>query len=448
MANVSFRFNKGIKFYDMDGNLKLDKDGKPKYDPNKPYSIYIRYRVGAKLDFNASIGFKVLEDDWDSGKGTVKNRSAILNRDKIIKKMKKLRLHFDEFDDENEKNGYTPTYKEVKAHFDSYSNEKKVEDDPLTLFAFIDQFIENYTHNPHPITKRLVSKNTLKDYTLTKNTLQLFNDEKYPIDFDSISLDWYYDFVEWCNSKGFKMNYTGKHIKTLKTFLNTALEEGYTTNVAHKSRRFTVYKEETDSIYLNETELLKLWSVDLTDQPRREIARDLFLIGAHTGLRVSDYNRLSKENVKIENGVKMLRIKTKKTGRVVAIPLHPIVEEILKKNNGNPPKRIPDQHINELIKEVAEIAEINDVVEISYNRGGREVTECKPKYALCVTHTARRSFCTNAYLGNVPTLDIMSISGHTTEKNFKKYIKVTAEQTAIKMSEHPYFKNANALKVV
>ena len=42
----------------------------------------------------------------------------------------------------------------------------------------------------------------------------------------------------------------------------------------------------------------------------------------------------------------------------------------------------------------------------------------------------------------------MSISGHKTESAFMKYIKLTPEDKAIKMSEHPFFKNATALKKV
>lgn len=229
--------------------------------------------------------------------------------------------------------------------------------------------------------------------------------------------------------------------------MNSALEAGVTDNTTHKSKRFSVYREETDSVYLNETELLKLWSYDLSKEPRKEIARDLFLIGAYTGLRVSDYNRLTEDNFKAENGVEMIRIKTQKMRKPVVIPIHPIVKAILEKNDGNPPQKIPDQHINELIKEVAESVKIDERTELTYNKAGREVTEFKPKHQLITNHTARRSFCTNAYLAGVPTMDIMAISGHTTEKNFRKYIKVTAEQTAIKLSEHPHFKNASALKI-
>jgi site-specific recombinase XerD len=61
------------------------------------------------------------------------------------------------------------------------------------------------------------------------------------------------------------------------------------------------------------------------------------------------------------------------------------------------------------------------------------------KYELISTHTARRSFATNAYKAGVPTLSIMKITGHTKESTFLKYIKVSAEENADMLKNHPFF---------
>ena len=174
----------------------------------------------------------------------------------------------------------------------------------------------------------------------------------------------------------------------------------------------------------------------------------MFLIGAFTGLRVSDYNQLTEHNISTVEGVKIVKVKAKKTGRVAAIPIHPIVDAILTMNGGKPPHRMPDQAINDNIKDVCEDAGIDGLEYIERTKGGVKLIEKKYRFELVKTHTARRSFCTNAYLSGMSTLDIMSISGHKTETAFMKYIKVTPEQVAIKMSEHAFFKGATALKVV
>ena len=45
------------------------------------------------------------------------------------------------------------------------------------------------------------------------------------------------------------------------------------------------------------------------------------------------------------------------------------------------------------------------------------------------------------YLAGIPTIAIMKVTGHKTEREFMKYIKNTEEQTALELMNHPYFKN-------
>ena len=82
MANISFRINKGKKILDA----------------NKEQSIYIRYKLGRSIDFNASIKMTVLPDNWDKEKQVVKNRTSVLNRHEINNLIKNLRKHFEDFD--------------------------------------------------------------------------------------------------------------------------------------------------------------------------------------------------------------------------------------------------------------------------------------------------------------------------------------------------------------
>lgn len=93
------------------------------------------------------------------------------------------------------------------------------------------------------------------------------------------------------------------------------------------------------------------------------------------------------------------------------------------------------------------MAGITEAVNINQTRGGLVVQKTVPKKDLIKTHTARRSGCTNMYLAGIPTLDIMKISGHRTEREFLGYIKVSKEETAATLSLHPYF-TGNQLKIV
>jgi integrase len=181
-----------------------------------------------------------------------------------------------------------------------------------------------------------------------------------------------------------------------------------------------------------------MYSLDLSSNKRLDKARDLFIIGCYTGLRFSDLNQISPDNF-INNGTQ-LKVKTEKTGEFVVIPLHRTVKEIVQKYENSIPDVLSNQKMNEYIKEVAKLAELNERISISITKGGEKQSDVFEKWQLVTTHTARRSFATNMYLLDIPTISIMKITGHRTEKAFLLYIKITQEENANKLLNHPFFK--------
>ena len=69
-----------------------------------------------------------------------------------------------------------------------------------------------------------------------------------------------------------------------------------------------------------------------------------------------------------------------------------------------------------------------------------------PKYKLISSHTMRRSFASNLY-GKVPTIVIMAITGHTTEKSFLTYIKKPQRDFAERLKDY-YLKQEKREKQV
>ena len=115
--------------------------------------------------------------------------------------------------------------------------------------------------------------------------------------------------------------------------------------------------------------------------------------------------------------------------------MHPFVLELLHKYNGEFPSLRDKHRANIHIRECARHAKINEEVRIVENRGGIVSTLSFKKYQLIGMHTGRRSFATNMYKRKFPTIAIMRLTGHTTESNFLKYIKVTPEENAAMMAE-------------
>lgn len=294
-----------------------------------------------------------------------------------------------------------------------------------SLFSFVEQFISRREKLPD------YSKGTITVYKTVKKHLLEFNKIWHrKLNFDTIDLEFAYDFQDYLfNEKSFKPNYVNKIIQQLRNFLNAALEEGHHNNTKYKSKRFQVSKVAVQNIYLTLEELKELFYLSIPDRtPGIAKARDLFLVGCFTGLRYSDFSTIQVDDIKKIEGVEVIQVTTQKTGAKVTIPLHPFVKAIFERHEG-PPKGITNQKLNEHLKDLIKLTSFKDDIGIK-----------GPKWKEVTTHTARRSFATNAFLSGVPTLSIMKITGHRTEKEFLKYIAISGEVNAKVIADHQFFK--------
>lgn len=258
-------------------------------------------------------------------------------------------------------------------------------------------------------------------------------------DFDDIDLKFYDDFVAYFTQKDYSVNTIGRHVKELKIIMRAAREEGLHDNGLIESRKFRVLTAEVENIYLTEAEIRAIAELDLSSDANRDTARDIFLVGCYTAQRFSDYSTISEGNIRtLENGQRAIDLTQCKTGNHVVIPIRAELQAILDKYHNRLPRSY-EQKVNKFIKEIAREAGITDKVKVSYVENGKRKTHLVEKCELVKTHTARRSGATNMYLAGIPTIAIMKITGHKTEKEFMKYIKVTEEQTAMELMNHPYF---------
>ena len=314
------------------------------------------------------------------------------------------------------------------------------------------EYIDRYNLEAKNGIRTTVYKNPFKLYTL-KNfktfaaQFKLFElDKGRSYDFNDIDLVFYNDFMLFFNKKGYSKNTSGRHIKSLKMIMNAARIEGLHNNSIINEKAFRATSVETDSIYLSEKELKLIYNLDLSKDPLLDVARDVFLVGCWTAQRFSDYSRISKENIMVLNGgVKVIDLIQVKTGQRVKVPIRPELEKILKKYDYTLPKTY-EQKLNKRIKTVGERAELNEKVRITTYPGGNKEETDYFKYDLIKTHTARRSGCTNMHLAGIPSISIMKISGHTTESQFLRYIKVEKDETANILALHPYFTQVPIIK--
>lgn len=343
-----------------------------------------------------------------------------------------------------------PTPDGVKAIIDK-KNPNVILEKPKanTLNDYIKLFIDEIESGVRLSSKKeRYSKSTVKNFKGFKAQFDEFQKSKRKrFDFHQVNMDFYDDFVDFFVQKKYSPNTIGRHIKNLKIIMHYARDEELHNNTEIDRRKFKVLRAEVENVYLTEDELKKFYEIDLSEIPHWDLARDVFLIGCYTAQRFSDYSKIKKEQIKtLDNEKKVLVLVQQKTGEKVIIPLKTEAKVILKKYNYTLPKTY-EQKVNNYIKKVAEKAQINEPVQVETIKGGMRVKKIVPKFNLIKTHTARRSGCTNMYLAGIPVVDVMKISGHKSEREFLKYIKVSKEQTAHSLLNHPYFAKSNLRKV-
>jgi integrase len=322
-----------------------------------------------------------------------------------------------------------PQPETLKRYLVGFMNQNQVPENTVTLFSLIERFVSGEIK----YRGRDKKADTLKPYTTTYNHLKAFAiKERYPVDFETITLDFYYKFVSYLKKKGLAPNTIGRNIKDVKTFMSEAVDMDYTSNYQFRNKKFMVIREETDSIYLTESEIEKLHKHDFSKHSKLDSTRDMFVAACWLGLRYSDLSNIKPENIKNIDGDTFVQMKTQKTGELVVIPCHPTVLKIFDKYSTNfnrLPRAISNQKYNNYIKEACRAAGLTETARLIL----------QPDLALwqlVSSHTARRSFATNYYLQGFPTLDLMKITGHRTESSFMKYIKVSKLDTAKRLSEH------------
>lgn len=330
-----------------------------------------------------------------------------------------------------------PTISELRKELD-ISLRKRQNLKGLSFFSFIEKYIEEASFRTNSKSGKSISRATIQIY---KHTFELLNEyakaRRKSVNFRDVDLDFYYDFVDFLKeSRKLSNNTIGKHIRTIKVFLNDATERGLNESSAYRSRKFQISGEFIEKIYLNESELNEISKLDLSNNKRLDRVRDLFLVGCWTGLRFSDLSTLTRENVIGDN----LKIRTQKTDEHVVIPIHPVVHEILKKYEGDKnmlPNIISNAKMNVYLKEVmALVPVVNRDIDQKIIKEGNLTTIKKKKAELVTVHTARRSFATNLYLSKFPTVSIMKITGHRTESSFMEYIKITPTENAELLKTH------------
>ena len=435
-----------------------------KQNSKKPEKVYLICRFNTEK-FVYPTPYNVLPKHWNVKAGEVRNVIDEPNRDTINTHLRELKAAAKNIYEQTIASRKPITKNLLKTELDKWAG-VTVDEKPTFLY-WVQSFIDNSSTRINPKTGRVISYRTVQEYKTTFGYLKEFEKEnRQRLDFDTIDINTLTDFRNYLTTvKGFALNNIAKHIDNFRQFLRTANDEKIPIDQETiSSKRFIVARETPEDIYLPESELQGIASLDLSDrnkyitlsQKQKGIekaikvnygtldrVRDLFMIGCYTGLRVSDYNNIKPHHIK---GA-YIDLYQRKTGERVVIPIHNTVKTILAKYNGSTPPKISDQKINMYIKEICKLAGIKEQVEKQQTKGGEKIANVAEKWQLVTSHTARRSFATNMTKQGIPIQLIMKITGHKKESVFLKYVKLTAFEYAEILQKHLHTGTNNLISI-
>lgn len=168
-----------------------------------------------------------------------------------------------------------------------------------------------------------------------------------------------------------------------------------------------------------------------------ERVRDVFLLCYFTSLRYSNVRNSRKSNIKPDH----IEVITVKTADSMIIELNDHSKAILAKykdvhfeDNMALPV-ICNQKINDYLKELDELTEINEAIRETYYKGNGRIDEITPKYALLSTHTGRRTFICNALALGIPAQVVMKWTGHSDYKAMRSCIDIADDIKANAMNK-------------
>ncbi len=319
-----------------------------------------------------------------------------------------------------------------KVTSDYYQPKHNKKEIPITLLDFIDYYDE--------VKKDELTESSIKKHRVVKNKLERYEKARGKIILISeVDENFKSDFVDYCKSENYALGTIKRDLVFIKTFCNYAFEKGLEVSRELNKVKIKV-KTEIKHPYLTFAELDQIERKEFNDS--MDNVRDWLLVSCYTAQRVSDFMNFRSEMIREENGKYLLEFKQKKTGKLMTIPVHPKVLQILKKRNGEFPRPLSDQKYNDILKLVCKEAGIiekingSKKVEIEPNSGiYRKEEGIYEKWELMSSHVGRRSFASNHY-GRIPTSYLIYITGHSSEKIFLTYIGKSEKDLAIDIANY------------
>lgn len=402
-------------------------------------NVPIRMRVNfASKRIEFTTGYRIDAAKWDADKQRVKNgcsnklkQSASEINASLLGYYTEIQEIFKKFEVEE----IMPTQEQIKEAFNALHKPIKEEVKPKksmsnAFYKVFDEFVRDCGRQND------WTDSTYEKFAAVKNHLMNFRDGLTFDFFDEKGLNDYVTYLR--DVKEMRNSTIGKQLSFLKWFLRWAFKKGVHQNNAYDSYKPKLKSTQKKIIFLTWEELNRLREFEIpTSKQALDRVRDVFLFQCFTGLRYSDVFNLRRSDIKGDH----IEVTTVKTSDSLIIELNNHSKAILDKYKDvafEDEKVLPvitNQKMNDYLKELAELAGIDEPVRQTYYRGNERMDEVTPKYALLGTHAGRRTFICNALALGIPPQVVMKWTGHSDYKAMKPYIDIADDIKANAMSK-------------
>ncbi len=408
----------------MATNFYLDTRPNKKGDHPINVSIVIK---GERL--LTTTGYSISPDKWNKERQRVKQGFSNANGityNVINNKLSEIESHFSKLENQIEITDTTDF--NLKDEFADKFRTNKTKKKAETIFDHIDEFISEVGR----LNDWTVS--TVEKFNALKNHLKAFDPALKYENLDESGLISFMDYLKNVplagDVQGMRNSTIKNRISFLKWFLRWATKKGYNNELAFLSfnpKIKTIKSTDKEIVFLDWEELIHVYNFEFPDNKKYLTrVRDVFCFSCFTGLRYSDTANLKRSNVH-ETYISLTSIKDSDN---LKIELNKYSKAILDKYKDEqfPYDRalpvISNQRSNEYLKEMAKLCGIDKPVTEVYYKGNERIEEVKPKYEKICTHTARRTFISNALMKGIPVNVVMKWTGHSDYNAMKPYIAI------------------------
>ena len=401
-------------------------------------NVPIRMRVNfASKRIEFTTGYRIDAAKWDSDKQRVRNgctnklkQSASEINASLLGYYTEVQEIFKKFEVEE----IMPTPEQIKEAFNALHKPieevKPRKSTPNAFYKVFDEFVRDCGRQND------WTDSTYEKFAAVKNHLTNFREGLTFEFFDERGLNDYVGYLR--DVKEMRNSTIGKQLSFLKWFLRWTYKKGVHQNNAYDSYKPKLKSTQKKIIFLTWNELNRLREFKIpSNKQALERVRDVFLFQCFTGLRYSDVFNLRRSDIKGDH----IEVTTVKTSDSLIIELNNHSKAILDKYKDvafEDDKVLPvitNQKMNDYLKELAELAGIDEPVRQTYYRGNERIDEVTPKYALLGTHAGRRTFICNVLALGIPPQVVMKWTGHSDYKAMKPYIDIADDIKANAMSK-------------